>query len=292
MTMRPRVALVTGAGGIIGPYLLPRLTTAGFVVHAVSRQPRPARPGVNWHAVDLTWSLDSLPPAPIDCAIHMAPLWLLPPTIDALAARGVTRLVAFSSTSRFSKAASADPAERDVAQRLAKAEEDVTQLCRGRIRWTIFRPTLIYGGGADKNVSSIAAFIRRFGFFPLASGANGRRQPVHADDLAKACLDVLDRPATFDRVYDLAGGTTLTYREMVEAVAHGIERSPRVLTVPSALLRATAWSARLFPGFGHVGRGMVDRMGEDLVCDSGAASRDFGYAPRPFGYPGAPPPAI
>jgi hypothetical protein len=79
------------------------------------------------------------------------------------------------------------------------AEEDLATKCaRLGIAWTIFRPTLIYGCASDKNVTTIANFVRRFGFFPAVGRATGKRQPVHADDLAQACVTAIDCAATFE----------------------------------------------------------------------------------------------
>jgi hypothetical protein len=39
----------------------------------------------------------------MDIAIHAAPLWLLPPLLPSLRRLGVTRLIAFGSTSRHTK---------------------------------------------------------------------------------------------------------------------------------------------------------------------------------------------
>lgn len=291
MTSRATI-LVTGATGIVGPYLLPRLAAIGAQVHAISRRP-PASSlaGVSWHPVDITAGLATLPVGRIDAVVHAAPLWLLPNLIDELRARGVRRLIAFGSTSRFSKADSGDAEERAVAARLAAAEAAIEEKCRGRLAWTIFRPTLIYGGGLDHNVSAIAAFIRRAGFFPLVGGGRGRRQPVHADDLARACVLALDCEAAVDRAYDLVGGDTLTYRAMVEAVARGIGRTPRVVPVPALALRGLVAAARLLPRLRHLRADMVSRMTADLCFDSSAAVRDFGYRARPFAYPGEPPPS-
>jgi nucleoside-diphosphate-sugar epimerase len=170
-----------------------------------------------------------------------------------------------------------------VALRLADAEAAVAQFGdREGIRWTIFRPTLIYGGGRDRNVTDIARIIRWFGLFPIAGEGRGRRQPVHASDLARSCLLALDRPTTFGRIYELPGGETLRYREMVLRVAQGLGRRPRLLRVPRGLLRATLGLARRLPGFGHLTPAMAARMDEDMVFDSAPARRDFGYDPRPF----------
>ena len=110
------------------------------------------------------------------------PLWLVPPLLPRLA--GSRQLIVFSSTSVFTKATSKDPNERSVAEDLAAAETKIAEFCTAKnIHWTILRPTMIYGGGRDRNVSAIARFIERWGVFPLVYPAKGLRQPVHADDL-------------------------------------------------------------------------------------------------------------
>ena len=294
-----RSVLVTGATGLVGHYLLSRLCAAGFDVHAVSRRPRdeaesealpPGRASrARWISLDLTHGELSL--VPVACLFHAAPIWLLPRLLSPPADLGLRRLVAFSSTSRFTKRDSSSARERDVARRLREAEEAVQDLCHERgIAWTVFRPTLVYGGGRDRNVSAIARVIRRFGVFPIAGEGRGRRQPVHADDLAAACLAVLDEPTTFGRGYEMPGGETITYGEMVARIATGVGRAVRTPHLPLPLLRALLGAASRLPGLGHLTPEMADRMNEDLVFDATAARRDFGYDPRPFRFPDGPEP--
>lgn len=283
-----RSVIVTGARGLVGHYLLPRLVEAGFEVQAISRRPGPpsgaeSPPAVRWVSMALERPV-LLEAAP--CLVHTAPIWLLPRLLDVVAANGLRRLVAVSSTSRFTKQGSGSARERETARRLAEAEAVVDVTCRERgIRWTILRPTLIYGGGRDHNVSDIARFIARFGFFPIAGRGTGRRQPVHGDDLAAACLAVVDNPATFDRAYDTPGGETLSYAEMVARIARGLGRTPRLVHLPRPLLRVALAAGSRFPGLGHLTPEMADRMNTNLEFDSGAARSDFGYDPRPFGFP-------
>jgi nucleoside-diphosphate-sugar epimerase len=303
--------VVTGASGVVGRFLVPLLCEAGFLVWAISRRPVEARrtplgsePGasgcVRWISADLARGWPSSPAAasaaravptaepldPVAVLIHAAPIWLLPPLLPGLADQGLRRLVAFSSTSRFTKRDSASRGERELARRLAEAEKAVESIDPERgIAWTIFRPTLIYGGGRDRNVSEIARVARRFGFVPVAGAARGARQPVHAGDLARAALAVLDNPATFFKAYDLPGGETLTYAELVARTARGVGRRPRLLHLPTSVLRVALGLARCLPSFAGLTPGMADRMNEDLRFDPGPARRDFGYAPRAFAYP-------
>jgi nucleoside-diphosphate-sugar epimerase len=280
-----RRALVTGATGVVGHFLLPRLVRAGWEVHALSRGAAPAAlpPGIRWHVHDIGGGLGALEAAGPGAAFHAAPLSLLPPLVPELAARGFARVLAFGSTSRFTKQGASSERSRAAARALAEAEDRLAEACaRHALRWTLFRPTLVYGAGRDRNVSSVARFVRRFGFFPVAGGASGLRQPVHADDLALACLLAVDAPETAGRAYDLGGGTTLTYRAMVEAVFAASGRHPRLLRVPLPLLRAALVVASRLPGFGHLAPDMADRMDADQCFDWEPARRDFGYAPRAF----------
>ena len=191
------------------------------------------------------------------------------------------RVVAVSSTSRWTKAASPHPAERDVARRLAQGEAALEAWAAPRgIGWTVLRPTLIYAEGRDANVSRLAALARRWRVLPLAGDGAGLRQPVHAQDLARGVLQALESPSAAGRAYDVPGGETLSYRAMCERVFEGLDRRPRLLTLtPAAWRLALALAAPLLPG---ATAAMGARMGQDLAFDAAPALRDFGWTPRAF----------
>ena len=283
--------IVTGASSLVGDFLIPRLLGAGFLVHALSRRPVPAPPlgpGPTWLRADIAEPLEAARLPEAGDLFHLAPLWLLPPLVPRLGERGLKRLVAFGSTSRFTKDASSDPEERALARRLAEAEASLVAACeKSAIAWTLFRPTLIYDGRRDQNVSAIARFVRRFGFLPVAGAARGLRQPVHAEDLALACLAALDAPSTRGRAYDLVGGSTLSFAAMAETIFRALGREPRLVHVPLPLLRRLLKAASLLPGLHHLRAEMADRMDRDLCFDSSSARRDFGFSPRPFSLPPA-----
>ena len=268
----------------MGGYLIPRLAAAGLTPLAVSRRPAPASPAdARWFRVDVARDPSAIPAA--DTAVHVAPLWLAPALVEGMASRGLRRIIAFGSTSRFTKERSADAGERDVARRLAEAEDRLRAECdRHQIAWTIFRPTLIYGGGRDRNLTAIAGWARRLGFVAIAGEGTGLRQPVHADDLAHACVRALPEAVTHGREYDLGGATVLTSRQMAEEVARA-SGGARVIGVPRPVLRMAFRLVSVLPRYRQVTPSMVDRMDDDLIVDHSAAQRDFGYAPRAFAYP-------
>ncbi len=276
--------LLTGATGQIGDFLLPLLEEAGHRVNAISRKSRAPTQTLTWIQADLE-EPGSLARAAGHCdvLIHMAPIWTLPPQLPGLSETGIERILAFGSTSRFGKRASTNPHERAVVDKLIRAEEDLIGQCeRQGVSWTLFRPTLIYGAGRDQNVNSIRRFVERWGFFPITGKGSGLRQPVHAADLAGACLPALAVDASRNKAYNLSGGETLSYRAMVERIFQAAGRRSRIPSLPLPPLRLALRAAARLPGYGYIQPEMADRMNRDLVYEHREASADFGYAPRPF----------
>lgn len=273
--------LVTGATSQVGSFLLPRLLRDGHKLFAISRCLRDGDEGVEWLVDDVSSPTMAWPP--VDALIHVAPLRLLPALLPDFLVKGGRRVICFGTTSRYSKAVSGAAKEKIFAAEQTAAESKVAELCEAAgAAWTVFRPTLIYGAGLDRNVTVIARLIRRFGVFPLLGAASGRRQPVHADDLAAACVAVLVESKTFNSTYDLAGGETLTYRQMVERIFAAEGRTPRFLPMPLVAFRVAMWCVSRIPRFKDFNAEMARRMNEDLVFDSTHAVQDFHFAPRRF----------
>lgn len=272
-------ALVFGGSGQIGWPLLARLLRNGWRVTALSRNPQHERPGLSW----LRGDFSGLPPLPAraDAIVSCGPLDAFAQWYDA-AQIECDRVVAFSSTSVDVKRGSADPRERDVAQRLRAGEEGVFATAKLReAHATLLRPTLIYGAGRDATLTRIARLAQRWGRFPLPRNATGKRQPVHVDDLAVAAFAALDSTASHGQVYALPGGETLAYREMVRRVLAMLDPPATLVELPSPLFNLALAAAKLAGGTG-LGEAAVRRMRADLVFDDAPARRDLGYAPRRF----------
>jgi len=275
-----RHALVFGGTGQIGEPLLARLRNDGWRITAVSRGVHRDGPGLSWRQ----GGFDDLPslPANVDAIVSAGPLdafshWYARSRIDA------PRIVAFGSTSVAVKQHSVDAHERDVAQRLQLAEDRLAAATRERgAAFTVLRPTLVYGAARDATLSRIARTAHRLRVFPLPRRANGLRQPVHVDDLADAAADSLAATAAHDRAFDLPGGETLPYREMVRRVLRVLEPPAHLLELPLPVFELALRMARSRGFTADIGTAAVERMRRDLVFDVAPAREAFGYAPRVF----------
>lgn len=272
--------LVIGATGMVGGAILRRLVAEGGRPRALSRQAQPDRGEADWLRGDLA-ALDQRQLAPLETVLATAPAALVADAVPVLTAAGMRRLVAFTSTSIATKWDSPDPAERALVRAWGAAEARLIAACDAHgVAWTVLRPTLIYLEGRDGNVSRIAALIRRYRLFPLLGGGIGLRQPVHADDLAAASIAAAIRPQCAGKVYDLPGGETLSYREMVGRIFDGLGLPRAIVPVPGLVWRLMLPVAmRLLPGLSAT---MAGRMTKDMTFDPAPSISDIGWQPRPF----------
>lgn len=275
--------LLTGANGVVGSPLRDYLKSLGKTFLAVSRTPQ-ERP-----TNALLWDLDIAPNAAQRNAlsschtlIHCAPIWLLPPQLEALHSCGITRIVVFSSTSVTGKRTSQDVAEQELVELLAAAETAIKEFCqRHAVNFTILRPSLIYGYRRDENISRIAKTIQRCGFMPLAGAATGLRQPVHADDLVHASVAIIDNAKTFGKTYNVVGGETLSYEHMVSRIFTALDKKCRIVHIPLPVYRFMLRCLAFVGSFSYTAE-MATRMNLDLVYDYRAAQDDFAYQPQAF----------
>jgi hypothetical protein len=83
----------------------------------------------------------------------------------------------------------------------------------------------------------------------------------------------------------LTGGSTLSYRDMVQRIFQGLGKKVRILGLPRGLLAVGTRLAAYLPGLSSVNPAMIDRQNLDLVFDDSAARQVFGIQPRQF-HPG------
>ena len=274
-------AVVCGATSVVGRHLVKRLVECEFDGWCLSRRTESAGydtlPRFAWKTVPDDGTLE-VPPS--TTLFSLVPISALPALVARIS--GAHRLIALSSSSVLFKAQSPDPRERDQAQALRRAENAIQRLCADKgIAWTIFRPTLVYDPGRDRNVSTIADFVRRFGVFPVAWPGAGRRQPIHADDVAQAMAVAANVSEARGAIFDLPGGETLTYRVMVRRIFAAIGKRPILLYLPLGLARLAFHVWRAVTG-AQYSAASLERMNMDMILDSAPVREVLGIHCRPF----------
>lgn len=284
--LRNEPVLLFGASGLVGAEVLRLASSMTGSVHAVSRTSGRGEGDdgrVRWHRgrdFDLHAGDGPWPAAPT--VISAGPLDALAAWLERVRPAALRRLVALGSTSVETKTDSPDPAERALVARLASAESRVIDYCQAHgVRWTVLRPTLIWGRGRDRNVSRLAAMARRFGVIVLPSFASGLRQPIRASDVAAALLAAVTRVAAEQRRLDLPGGEVLPYDEMARRIAQAVAPPGRVIRLPGGPLLAVARGLAAM-GIARHAAAAMERTRRSLVFDGAATWQALDRVPEGF----------
>ncbi|GAB4181821.1 MAG: NAD-dependent epimerase/dehydratase family protein [Wenzhouxiangellaceae bacterium] len=195
----------------------------------------------------------------------------------------LAQVIAFSSSSVINKQNSPDAGEQAVVNELLAHERRLAEACAARgITLTVLRPTMIYGCGLDRNLCRIAGWLQRRRWFPLGWPGRGRRQPVHADDLAQLTLRCLALGAAAAGTFAVGGGTVLDYREMVRRVGAALNVKVRFIVLPVSLFAPMLDYGARFAALRGLNGAMIRRQNEDLLVDDRPARQVLNWHPQAF----------
>jgi uncharacterized protein YbjT (DUF2867 family) len=186
---------------------------------------------------------------------------------------GVRRAVFVSTTALFTTLPARTRAVRVEAEECVRAST---------LRWTILRPTMIYGTPRDRNIWRLIQFVRRSPIVPVVGRGHRLQQPVHVEDVAAAIWASLAHAATERRAFDIAGAAPVRFVDLVHAVAGALGRRVVAVPVPLSAMIALARVARGVPGMPRLTDEQILRLAEDKVFPTEPARVAFGYNPRSF----------
>ncbi|HOR27682.1 MAG TPA: NAD(P)H-binding protein [Candidatus Sumerlaeota bacterium] len=273
---------LTGATGHTGSRLARRLAEEGWrarcLLHTPGRRAYlPDHPRIEVVEGSLTepagWAASAAGAAAL---IHAAHVGFAPRVVEACRAAGVERVIALSSTRRFTRF------PEETARRVIAGEE---ALEHSGLAWTVLRPTMIYGGDRDNNLERLVRWLRRRRWLPRVGDGRNLVQPIFVADLVEAVMRALARPVeTRGRALTLAGPEPLTQRQLIEEVAAAMGIRVRWVPVPYGLAMAAAGALELCLRRPPVTRAQLRRTLEDKAFDIDEARAALGgWQPRPFG---------
>ena len=242
--------LLTGASGLVGARLLPRLVDAGFDCRALIRGDVELPEGAAAITGDLL-EADSLPAAVegVDAIVHLAAFFRTTDEdaiwranrdgtrnlIDAAKAHAPEARFMMASTSNVYNADATRPAREDdectptAAYPASKLAAEAL-LRESGLSWAIPRFPFVYGDG-DGHLASMPSLAERFGLHPAQAFS-----VAHHLDIAAVVKLALD--GTMDgRVVNITDDAPVSVFEMAELVGKPIKGSSEPLTNP--------WSGRM-----------------------------------------------
>ena len=287
--------LVTGSSGFIGSAVSTALAAAGHRVRAASRKPYVIanQEHVEWARLpnlesDVDW--DALV-AGMDVVVHLAAIahrshddspdymranrTATANLVHSCSRLGVKRLIFMSSIGAQAGSAADhvvtevdEPRPITAYDRAKLAAEEEIRL--SGVPFSILRPVIVYGPGAKANIALLARIATMP--VPLPFGAfRNRRSLLSIDNLIEAILLCLDNPATLNQTFIACDREPITLAEMFATMRQAAGQSPRLVSVPPAVVKALLVASGRQP--------LWDRIGRELVASS-AKLQKAGWSPK------------
>jgi len=230
---------VTGAFSFTGRFIARRLLADGRSVRTLTNHPqRPGAEGMDVEVAPLQFSnRNALVESLRGVDVLYNTYWIRFPhsglgfddavantqnLISAAAEAGVRKVVHVSVSNP------SPDSELDYYAGKARTEAVVRE---SGLAWAVVRPTLIFGAG-DILINNIAWLLRHVPVFFIPGHGAYRVQPVAGEDVA----DIAVWAAEHDGItVDAAGPDTLSYAELVDAVAIAIHHTRRIVFTPPSL---------------------------------------------------------
>jgi NADH dehydrogenase len=234
------VLLLTGATGLVGRALLPRLTGAGETVRCLVRDPR--RLGSERVRVQIALGDLADPPSFRNAMRGVRTVVHLAASIRDQAAGSIEELNGIA-TWRMVQAAERAGVEHFVfASALGATSHDRTRFLRAKslaeravagsdVRHTILAPSIVYAPG-DVLTTLLERMAIVLPVMPVSGRGNAVYQPIWADDVAGCIVAALELPDDGARRYELAGPQTLSHQQIVELILRAAGRSRPTVNVP------------------------------------------------------------
>jgi len=310
-------ALVTGATGLVGSYIVDRLVTDGWSVHALVRAPHTQ---LAWRDVEPVagdiLDADAFASAAKGCdTIFHAAAAVTPrggweayrrPNVDGAAnavlaaERSGARLLQVSSVAVYGPEGRyrgpgqrtdestplASLPERAYYARSKRESEELVLAAHaaGRIWATAVRPTVIYGRRDRQFVPRMARFLSR-GVAPIIGGGRATFAIVHAANVAHGAVLAASNDAAAGRAYNISNDGDVSVRRFFELAAQGMGRRVRLVPIPMWLARggfaALRFAAKHLTGgrMSVLSNASLSFLTESDPFSSDRARRELGWSP-------------
>jgi len=129
------------------------------------------------------------------------------------------------------------------------------------MKWTIFRPSWIYGK-KDKSLNRMIPMVK-YSPFIFILGKGYRIQPIYIEDIAQVVAKAVNDPKTEGEIYQLGGPQSLTMQQILQVVARVLCKQRIYLSIPKFLAAVLFSILEKIPGV-PVTRAALDFITMDI----------------------------
>ena len=266
---------VTGGTGFTGSHVVPLLLKNGYEVRCLYRPGSDRsvlqQPEIDWVVGDLSDSqaLSTLMQG-TDALVNVASLGFghADSILRAAKEAGVRRAVFVSSTAIFT--------QLNARSKTVRVAAEIAIESSG-LKYTVLRPTMIYGSPRDRNMWRLIRFMRVSPVVPVFGDGNYLQQPIYVGDVAQAIVSCLRHDQTIGQSYNIAGKTPLTYNQVIDTITKQMNKRVWKLHIPSTpVVGLLRFFERLHIPF-PIKAEQVMRLNENKNFSYEEAEKDFGF---------------
>jgi len=277
--------LLTGGTGFVGSALRRELRAQGHEVRALVRVPSvgkiDAREGIEVLAGDVLDTHACLRAVDgCDAIVHLVGIRREFPhdgiSYEALHTEATYSVMDAARRAKLERVVfmSALGARPDAPSGYHRTKFEAEEIVRkSGLRWTIFRPSIIFGPG-DEFHPLMADLVHR-PIVPVIDGAKALLQPVSIANVVVPMARALTMPETQGSVYEVGGPERLAFIDIMYKVARHYGVWPNTVSVSSRFARPMVKFAQRFRSFPLTYDELVMLL-EDNICDPAVFVSTFG----------------
>lgn len=125
-----------------------------------------------------------------------------------------------------------------------KEEQEKLVLASG-IPNTVLRPTLMFGWFDRKHLGWLARFMKAMPAFPIPGNGRYLRQPLYVGDFCDVIASCIAKPR-LDKVYNISGQEKIYYIDLIHTVRKAINSRTPVMKIPYSLFRTLLQTYAVF----------------------------------------------
>ena len=161
------------------------------------------------------------------------------------------------------------------------------------LKWTIFRPSLIFGDPRGSNRPEFCTQLKKDlirlpipaplfhkGLLPVDAGKFSM-SPIHVKDVASIFVGSLASEDTISKIFELGGPNTLDWKEIIKTIAKGSGKNKWTIPAPAIFIRSIAALFDRFSWF-PITRDQLTMLMEGNTCETSDLFTKFRAMPIPF----------
>ena len=260
---------VFGASGTVGSALLPILAREHDVIAISRRAHAEGGANVRWVTADVA------DPSSVEHALEgvEVAVYLVHSlghadfaARDRHAASIVARAAAAQRVRQIVYPGGLGEESDELSEHLQGRRDTERHLASGSVPVTTIRVGMVVGPGSAA-FDTILALVDRLPGMVCPRWVSTPTQPIAITDIARYIAGVCGNPEAIGQTYDAGGPEVMTYRQMIERIAHIRHRHPIIIEVPFLTPRLSSlWLRLVTPVRASVARPLIDGLRNPTVA--------------------------